>query len=167
MLSRRGDNQLVSSSRFSELCQVSSAIVRIGMKRLLLSCVLLFSTSLMAQQAPRLRLPDTVIPTSYRVSLTIDPARDNFDGDITIAVKVKQAVNVIWLNASNLTIHDAELKTGEGQLRPDVIPGGTDFVGLRFSSVVPVGTGEIRIRYTGRCGQRIAPASSVWKRTET
>jgi len=150
MLSRRGDNQLVSSSRFSDLCQVSSVIVRIGMKRLLLSCVFLFSTSLTAQQAPRLRLPDTVIPTSYRVSLTIDPARDNFDGDITIAVKVKQAVNVIWLNASHLTIHDAELKTGEGQLRPDVIPGGTDFVGLRFSSVVPVGTGEIRIRYTGQ-----------------
>lgn len=131
---------------------------------LLLSLGLVSTLSFAAEQPPALRLPDTVAPTSYRASLTIDPAKDTFDGDIDIQVEVKQPVETIWLNATNLEIHEASFSFSGNRLQPEIVPGGTDFVGLHFPQQIPAGEGEIRIRYTGHV--RLHDSSGVFRMVE-
>ncbi|MGH9584463.1 MAG: hypothetical protein ACRD4O_16185, partial [Bryobacteraceae bacterium] len=119
-----------------------------GWRALLLSFGLVSTLAFGAEQPPTLRLPDTIAPASYRVKLAIDPAKDTFAGGIDIKIDVKQPVDTIWLNATNLDIHDATLTVGGNRLKAQIVPGGTDFIGLHFQRV-PAGAGEIRIRYTG------------------
>jgi alanyl aminopeptidase len=109
-----------------------------------------FCSLSVAQQPPQLRLPDTVSPTSYRVRLTLDPAKNTFNGQIAIKVDVKQPVNLIWLNGTDISIHQASLRSGGGTLPAKSIPGGSDFVGLQFDSQVPSGPAELDIQYTGK-----------------
>ena len=101
------------------------------------------------QQPPKLRLPDSVSPASYRVALTLDPAKDSFDGTIKIKVDIKEPVEIIWLNAAQLHPTSAVLKSSGKTLSATVVDGDEDFVGLKFDSAVPAGKSEIDIVYTG------------------
>ncbi|MGA8028089.1 MAG: M1 family metallopeptidase [Bryobacteraceae bacterium] len=120
----------------------------------ILPIIVLCSITYAAEQPPTLRLPDTVAPTSYRVELTLDPAKDNFSGSIAIKVDVKQPLQTIWLNGTKINVQDASLTTGGKSLAAKAIPGGDDFIGLQFDSQVPTGAAEIKIRYTGAVRQQ-------------
>lgn len=135
-----------------------------GFQLLLLGLGFASVVAFAAEQPPTLRLPDTVAPTSYRVKLAIDPAKNTFDGDIAIKVKVKQPVDTIWLNGTNLNVHEAIFSINGNSLTPQIVPGGTDFLGLHFQHQVPAGEGEIRIRYTGRV--RLRDSSGVFRMVE-
>ncbi len=115
---------------------------------------LLASMTFAAEQAPKLRLPDTVVPTSYRVELTLDPEKADFTGSIAIKVRVNQPVQVIWLNGTKINVQDASLAASGKTFPAKSIPGGDDFVGLSFDSQIPAGTAEINIRYTGTVRQQ-------------
>lgn len=117
------------------------------------SVVAAFCSLVAAQQPPQLRLPDTVAPTSYRVQLKLDPDKDSFSGHISIKVNVKQPVNLIWLNGTDITIGEASLKAHGQSMTAKAIPGGSDFVGLHFESRVPAGAAQIEIQYTGKVRQ--------------
>ena len=58
---------------------------------------------------PGFRLPDTAVPASYAVSLSIDPNRDTFDGSVTIQLEVHKPASVIWLNAKDIEPKAAKL----------------------------------------------------------
>ncbi len=107
-----------------------------------------------AEEAPKLKLPETVSPTSYRAELNLDPKKETFSGHILIKVDVKQPVDTIWLNGAQLTIADAKITAGGKTLNAKALPGGNDFVGLQFESAVPQGEGEIDIHYTGQVRQQ-------------
>lgn len=115
----------------------------------LLPAIAVFSSVLAADEAPTLRLPETVAPTSYEVQLTLDPSKDNFSGSIDIKVNVKQPVQTIWLNATKINVEQASVTAGGKSLTGKPVPAGNDFLGLELESQVPVGPAEIRIRYTG------------------
>ncbi|HZS10879.1 MAG TPA: hypothetical protein VFA38_01425, partial [Nitrospirales bacterium] len=59
------------------------------------------------------RLPEHVVPSRYDLRLAPDLTTFRFDGDVTIAVDVRQATSVIWLNAAELDIRRATI-TGAG-----------------------------------------------------
>lgn len=107
-----------------------------------------------ADQAPALRLPGNVVPTDYRVELTLDPAKPAFSGSVSIHVNVKEPVDTIWLNANSITVEEATLETGGKQMTPKSQPSGDDFLALHFDSQVPSGPAEIKIRYTGKVRQQ-------------
>ncbi|MBV9763188.1 MAG: M1 family metallopeptidase [Acidobacteriaceae bacterium] len=107
-----------------------------------------------AQTAPTLRLPDTVAPVSYRVSLSLDPAQPSFTGAIAIQVEVKQPVQTIWLNANHIQVREATLHSGSQQMTARAEPSGDDFLALHFDSQVPTGPAQIEIRYTGAIRQQ-------------
>lgn len=107
-----------------------------------------------AEQPPQLRLPDTVAPASYKLHLDLDPAKQTFSGSIAIQVEIKQPVQIIWLNATNLDIQDASLAIAGSTLHLSTLPGGDDFVGLHADNPIPAGSGEIKIRYTGKVRQQ-------------
>lgn len=118
----------------------------------------LFSCTLRAQQAPTLRLPDTVAPTSYRVRLSLDPAQPTFTGSIAIQVDVKQPIQTIWLNANQIQVQEVSYEAGGKKMIPKTEASGQDFLGLHFDSQVPAGPGEIRIRYSGKVRQQDSSA---------
>ena len=111
---------------------------------------LFFHYLVQAQEPPKLRLPDTVAPTSYKVQLTLDPGKDAFSGEIAIRVQIKQPTDVIWLNATDIHVEKSTLVMAGETLSPEIIEGGSDFVGLRFKKPLATSSGELTIRYTGK-----------------
>src|SRR5512140_2159990 len=47
---------------------------------------------------PDLRLPTTVRPLRHEVTLSIDPSTEDFTGEISIELDVKEPTSVIWLH---------------------------------------------------------------------
>lgn len=129
--------------------------MRISRLAVLVSIPVFGASSLIAEdQAPTLRLPDTVSPTSYRAELTLDPAKPDFNGIVVIQVNVKQPAKTIWLNANNIKVEAASFKAQGKELTPKAEPVGDDFLGLHFDSQVPAGPAEITLRYTGKVRQQ-------------
>lgn len=125
-------------------------------KGLLAACAAfaIFATSAFAaDEAPTLRLPDTVAPTSYQVKLNLDPGKETFSGHISINVDIKQPTQTIWLNGTQLQISQAKLTAGGKDMTATATPSGQDFLGLHFESNIPTGQGVIEIDYTGRVRQ--------------
>ncbi len=102
-----------------------------------------------AEQPPTLKLPETAAPVSYRMDLTLDPAKDDFTGSIAIKLNVKAPMNTLWLNANKLTVKSASLTAAGKTFQATAVPGGNDFIGLQFDSPVPPGAAEAQISYTG------------------
>ena len=107
-----------------------------------------------AQQPPQLRLPVTVAPVRYTADLTVVPSQETFSGAIDIALKVREATPLIWLNATNLTIETATLTEGGNALAARVVAGGTDFVGFAFEQPVPIGDATLHVVYSGKISSR-------------
>jgi alanyl aminopeptidase len=113
------------------------------------------------EQAPVLKLPDTVAPTSYRAELTLDPNQDDFSGWIAIKVKVNQPVRTVWLNATQIAITSAVLKSNGRTYSAKAEFSAGDFIPLRFDSPVPAAPGELTIHYTGKI--RLKDSSGVFR----
>ncbi len=94
---------------------------------------------------PALRLGDTVVPTGYDAALTVVPNDDRFEGHISIDVDVRQASNVIWLNARNLAVRTATVNGTPAK----VLPGGTDFVGIQPNTPLAAGKATLVLDYSG------------------
>jgi cytosol alanyl aminopeptidase len=132
------------------------------MNRLILlslaSAALLFTTAcaqLASQPAPTppaLRLGDSTTPLRYAARLAIDPARDDFEGEISIDIRINQASKIIWLNATEIKISTAkiELQTPSASIALTPIAGGDDFVGLQADAALPTGNAKITIQYMGK-----------------
>ncbi len=106
------------------------------------------------EEVPKLRLPETVVPSSYQAELSLDPAKPNFSGSITIEVTVNRPVKIVWLNAADLKVQEASFSSGSNRLVAKVIADQKEFLGLEFESPLAAGSGQIRIRYTGDVRQQ-------------
>lgn len=99
---------------------------------------------------PVLRLSDSVRPLGYAAELTIGPAESGFRGTIDIEVEVKRPTPVVWLNARFLTVESARANASAAR----VLPGGEDFVGLRFDPPLEAGAASIHLEYRGELSDR-------------
>ncbi len=107
-----------------------------------------------AQDAPTLRLPDTAAPVSYNVQLSLDPAKTTFSGNISIKLNVKQPLQTLWLNGTQIEVQSAQLTASGKTYESKTTPSGKDFLGMHFDSEVPAGDAELRISYTGHVRQQ-------------
>ncbi len=101
---------------------------------------------------PGLRLPRDVVPLTYDPKLRIDPGSDTFSGTIEIKVRVLEPVDLVWLNAKNLTIREASaaiLGPQEETVAAATVPGNDNVTGLQFAKVLPAGEARLWISYTG------------------
>jgi len=112
-------------------------------------------------QPPGLRLGHTVEPVEYAADLTIVPAQDTFDGSIDITLNIRQSTTLIWLNAVDLTIREANLKATGPRVEGRIVPGDTDTAGIAFDKPVPAGEYVLHVAYSGKISAR--SSSGVFK----
>ncbi len=98
---------------------------------------------------PTMQLGSAVKPLAYEAELTIVPTHDRFTGHVVIHVEIAKATELFWLNATRLDIRTATLVANGKSYPARIVPGGRDYVGMRFASAVPAGRAVLTLDYDG------------------
>ena len=124
---------------------------------LLGACVSALATSAFAQadpDAPKGRLPATVVPTAYTLDLTVLPDQPHFTGHVEIDVDLKVASRKLYMDGRDLQVSKA-VALVKGAAIPaawtQVDPTGV--VRLDFPSTIPAGRIRLAFDYQGTFGQ--------------
>ncbi|MBC7928880.1 MAG: M1 family peptidase, partial [Bryobacteraceae bacterium] len=118
-------------------------------RTVIFSAAVILAAKMSAQDPPKLRLPDDIRPLKYSLDLSLDPARKDYTGRVMIEVEVKKPTPVIWLNSTGLKLTKATV----GKQTATVIPGGTEFAGLRLPTPPRIGKTRIDIEFAGLFSQ--------------
>ena len=97
------------------------------------------------------RLPRTVVPRHYRISIEPDLDAVTFSGTAQVTVEVAEPTDRVVLNAIELDIHEACL-VGHSEGRVDAVveyDETTQRAFLVLPREIPPGTWELRCRFTG------------------
>lgn len=98
-------------------------------------------------------LPNTTIPSSYDVTLTVDLDRYRFFGSVKIAIDVLEATNSVTLNVKDLDISDATLTDSTGknlELVDSVNQYDSEKVTFNFNSYLSAGSNyHMAIQFAG------------------
>lgn len=99
---------------------------------------------------PRGRLPTTVTPERYSLTLEIDPAKSEFAGEANIDIRLNEATQRIWLHGSGLTVLEATLDSaGSSQpARYTQVDPITGVARLDLDASAAAGPATLHIRYT-------------------
>jgi alanyl aminopeptidase len=84
------------------------------------------------------------------VTLTLAPARQDFSGQIAIALNFQRPADHLWLNAQEITVDAASLAVGGERLPAWASPAGKDYLLVRFPSAVGPGPARLTIDYRGK-----------------
>jgi len=116
------------------------------MKRLLAAAALLLAALPLAAA----RLPVSVIPDHYAISITPDLAAEKFSGQETIDVDIKEPIDTITLHSADLELHDVVVASGSKLLNPTITyDAPNEMASLKFTQTVPPGKASIRISFNG------------------
>jgi aminopeptidase N/puromycin-sensitive aminopeptidase len=97
------------------------------------------------------RLPQTVIPSHYRLALDPSFSGQKFSGDETITVQVQQATREIILNSLGLDITLAEIEAGGSkQTAEATYDQPNETARLSFANPIPAGTASLHLKFSGR-----------------
>ena len=96
------------------------------------------------------RLPSTVLPENYTLTLTPDLKAATFSGVETISVTVKEPVNSITLNAAELAFQSVTAASAGKQLTAAVaLDAQKEQATFTFPEKLPAGKATLTIAYTG------------------
>jgi cytosol alanyl aminopeptidase len=111
-----------------------------------------------APPPPALRLARDVTPERIALDLTLNPARDDFSGKMTIDLNIKTAADHFWLNATDLKVTEARIETAGKSVNVQVIQSGAagndDFVGFQLPSALQPGKAQLALSYVGKVNLR-------------
>ena len=93
-----------------------------------------------AAARPEGRLADVVIPSAYRLDLTVDPAKPRFSGHVEIDATVKLASRTVWLHGRDLAMSKVTATVGGRVLAGQWSQADDTGVSLlTFAEPLPVG----------------------------
>jgi len=96
------------------------------------------------------RLPETAVPTNYKVTFTPNFTNDSFTGDETIQLRVPKATDKIVLNAAEIKFDNVTIKAGGNTQTAKVATDErSEMATFTFEKPVPAGDAELHIKYTG------------------
>jgi puromycin-sensitive aminopeptidase len=96
------------------------------------------------------RLPRTVVPGRYDLTLAPDLAAATFDGSETIAVEVVEPTAAVVLNALDMEIDEATAEVGDERLVAAVtFDEATERATLTFDRALPAGPATLQLRFRG------------------
>ena len=111
-----------------------------------LACLLLAP----ARSAQAQRLPHTVLPESYTLSLTPDLKAATFAGTETIEVNVAEPTKTVTLNAIEIAFQDVTLTAaGKQQTATVALDKDKEQATFTFAEKIPAGKATLAIHYTG------------------
>lgn len=99
---------------------------------------------------PAGQLPDTTIPTAYRLNLITDPSAAGFSGTAEIDVRLTDPHARIWLHSLDQTIQRVIARTADGTEIEGTFEGGLADGGVSkidFAEPVPAGKATLIIDY--------------------
>lgn len=116
------------------------------MKQLAVAAVALFAALPLAAA----RLPKSVIPDHYAITITPDLKNETFSGEETIDVDVREPVDTITLHAVDLELHDVTLASGSKMLNPTVtLDKENETASFKFAQTIAPGRASLRIGFNG------------------
>jgi len=122
-------------------------LLHIPMRRIL---ILALSSLGIIASAWGQRLPDTVAPESYDLTLEPNLAKATFSGDEIIHVTVLKPAVTVTLNAAELQFLEANITSGGASEKATVsLDAAKEQAALTVSKELPAGPADIRIRFTG------------------
>src|SRR5436853_141771 len=82
------------------------------------------AVAIAAPVPPKLRLSEAqqIEPAEYRVNLSLDPNKDDFEGSIQIRIDVRKPTSVIWLNANRIAVRTASITAGTRKIAAKPLP---------------------------------------------
>lgn len=96
------------------------------------------------------RLGNAVMPSAYRIELTILPDQDDFSGTTEIDVGIKTATRSIYLHGNGLVVDNVDMTTADGRVHSgkyeQVHESGV--ARIDFDAEIAAGNGTLRISYT-------------------
>ncbi|HEX6817019.1 MAG TPA: hypothetical protein VF120_01485, partial [Ktedonobacterales bacterium] len=97
------------------------------------------------------RLPLTVRPRHYEITLDARPGRETFSGSLAVQVSIAAPTNTIELHARDLTITNARLVSPNGQtFAASVAPDAErEIVTLTLDGTAPAGGATLSFDFTG------------------
>ncbi|HEX6881108.1 MAG TPA: M1 family metallopeptidase, partial [Terriglobales bacterium] len=96
------------------------------------------------------RLPETAVPTNYKLTFTPNFTNDTFAGDEIIQIKVPKSTDKIVLNAAEIKFEDVSITAGGKTQNAKVTTDEhNEMATFAFADPVPAGNAELRIKYTG------------------
>ena len=111
-----------------------------------LSLIVLFCVCANAQ-----RLPNTIIPSHYKLFLDPSIAGQKFSGEETISIRLVQPASEITLNSLDLDITLAEVTAGGHTQQAKIAYDKTqETIKLSFNNAVPPGNAELHLKYSAR-----------------
>jgi len=142
------DNKSKDSAKFEPILRVLAYTTKLNVmtsKYVLRACLVLLAISAAAQ-----RLPQTVTPESYKITLAPDFNKDNFRGEETIQVKLTAPSTEIVLNSAEIVIQEADVSFGGTRHKAEfTLDIEKQEATLTVSQGMPAGDATIHIRYTG------------------
>ncbi|MGB6724419.1 MAG: M1 family metallopeptidase [Terracidiphilus sp.] len=114
------------------------------------STVLALCSLVPAPRADAQRLPTTVVPTHYKLTLTPDLKAATFSGDEQIDVDIKQPLNSITLNSIEIAFQSVTVSAGGAQQTATVsLDENKQQATFTFPDSLPAGPATLTIHYTG------------------
>src|SRR5512133_3012654 len=113
--------------------------------------VILFTVvQCLAFTASAQRLPDTAIPSHYKMTLAPDLQAATFDGDETIDVRVNKPTSQIVLNSADIKFGDVTISSGgKSQTAKATTDEKAEMASLAVDNPIPAGPAQIHIKFTG------------------
>lgn len=114
------------------------------------SLLLLITPFLVGLPSAAQRLPQTVVPDSYKLVLTPDFSKNTFEGEESIQIRLLQPSSAIVLNAADIEFHEVTVSSQGKTERADVLLNAEKQTAT-FSLAKPLtsGSATIHIRYAG------------------
>ena len=123
------------------------------MKKTLALSLLLFLGATIGVAA---RLPQTVIPTHYDITITPDLGAETFHGEETIDVTVREATPSITMHSVGMTLRDVRITSGTNSYPATVSENADDeTVTLTAAQALPAGPAHIAITFDGAISKQL------------
>jgi aminopeptidase N len=102
------------------------------------------------------RLPSTVVPSRYAITLAPDLATASFSGEESIDVAVKAPTRDVVLHAVELAIHEATVQVGGESWPAEVrLDEKTETATLHLQRELPAGAAQLRLRWSGKLNDKL------------
>lgn len=122
--------------------------------KLLAFAVVAAISATFAEGAPR--LGREVVPFEYRLEVRPELHRETFVVEQVIRVRVTEPVTAITLNAADLEVEHASVRSDAGRQKPEVeVDAGAQIVRLLLDRALQPGEAEIRLTVRGKLGRSL------------